>query len=801
MKTNATREARHRPEDFAWDGKDFPYRPASPLPVSPKLQFHHDTADSIDPITFEVISNRLWNINEEHADTIQRVSGSPIVVHAYDFNTCIQTEDGEPFLFAPYIQYFTGAAELIIKYTLENRSDNPEIRPGDIFISNDTLIAGSHQMDVSVYAPVFVDGLLFCWVFNSCHARDVGGVEPGGFCVQAVDHYSEAPSLRAVKLADTDGIRSDIEDTFLRFSRIPHLLALELRSQVAGVNRARTRIQELIGEYTAPLVKAAMRKLIDDTEVAVRRRLTRVPDGRWIEVVRFGGATPGDRAVHKVVINLRKVKDRLYFDNYGTDPQIGSINAGYGQFRAAIGAALAYTLAHDHRFCVGGVFRCTDIDAEIGTISAADRDGAISSTQAPLLLIHMAARVISRMLFPDPEQRPVVMGASSLASVGAITQSGIDQYGERFATTTLDHTGGGIGAFSFRDGIDQGGATFWPKSEMPDVETWEQFYPVLYLYRQVARNGGHGKFRGGQGVVYALCGHRTQTQLTSLISVVSSLSPFSGLYGGHWGDASTYFGITDGALPELRARGTMPSSPAELRAVRAQTSGELPVKTVAHPLGERDAIEQTVFGGGGYGDPLERPPAMVEADVRGGAVTLDTADRLYGVILNHEQVVDVASTAARRQAILANRLERATSPPRFAGQQTAGVRLALDVTERLAIGVNSEDGQFVYVCTRCDVVLCAADENYKEWSATIDSSLAEIDPTVFSDPSRDVDGDIVYRMFLCPHCGIALENELTLRSEPPVWDTKIDLSTISSAGDVDGFAESVTAGRASATRG
>jgi N-methylhydantoinase B len=769
-----------RSEAFPWDGKDYPYRPPRELRVSPKLRFHRADSDEIDPITFEVINNRLWNINEEHADTIQRVSGSPIVVHGYDLNTCIQTEAGEPFLFAPYIQYFTGAAELIIKYTLENRAENPGIHPNDIFISNDTLIAGSHQMDVAVYAPVFVDGALFCWVFNSCHARDVGGVEPGGFCVQATDHYFEAPSLRAVKLADENGIRSDIEDTFLRFSRIPHLLALELRSQIAGITRARTRIAEIVEQYGADMVKAVMHKLIRDTEDAVCRRLRRVPDGRWREVVYFGGATPGDRAVHKVVMTLRKEHDRLFFDNYGTDPQIGSINAGYGQLRAAIGASLAYTLAYDHRLCVGGVFRRTEVDAEIGTISAADREGAISSTQAPLLLIYMAAKVLCKMLYPDREQRDVVMATSALASVSAVTHSGIDQYGERFATCTMDHTGGGVGAFSFRDGIDQGGATFWPKSEMPDVETWEQFYPVLYLYRQITRNGGHGKFRGGHGVAYALCGHRTESQVSSMVSVVSSLSTHSGLYGGHWGDTGTYFGITDGNLREQLDSGVLPASPAELRSVPSEFAGPLPVKTVSHRLGENDAIEQTVFGGGGYGDPLERDPAAVVDDLREEVVSLDAARRIYGVVVAGDGTVNLEDTERRRSALLRERLNDGVIRRRFDAPPDAEPRQVIEVTERVSIASVGIGDELFYVCTRCDCVVCDARENYKEWSAWLDTSLADIDPTTFSDPSLDVDADVVYRMFLCPGCGIAFENELTLRDNPPVWDIAIDIETIHS---------------------
>jgi N-methylhydantoinase B len=767
-----------RPEQsFAWDGKDFPYRPGPTLNIKGDLKFHSSDVADIDPITFEVLSSRLWNINEEHADTIQRVSGSPVVVHNYDFNTCIQTEDGEPFLFAPYIQYFTGAAELIIKYTLENRADNPGINAGDIFISNDPLIAGSHQMDVAVYAPVFINDELFCWVFNACHARDVGGVEPGSFCIQAPDHYYEAPSLRAVKIADANGIRADIEDTFLRFSRIPHLLALELRSQIAGVSRARTRIGELLEQYAPATVKGAMRKLIDDTEQAVSERLASLPDGEWREVVYFGGAVPGDRDAHKIVLTLRKEADRLFFDNYGTDPQVGSINAGYGQMRAAIGAALAYTLAYDHRFCVGGVFRKTTVDAEIGTISAVDRDGAISSTQAPVLLIYMAAKIISKMMYPDAELRPGVMATSALASCGWVTHSGIDQYGQPFATVTLDHSAGGVGAFSFRDGIDQGGATFWPKSEIPDVEAWEQFFPVLYLYRRAALNGGHGKYRGGHGIVFALCGHRTETQLASTVSIVSSLSTHSGLFGGHWGETGTYYGLVGGNLQELISEGRMPASPIELRAVSGEKAGTLPAKTVGHPLGENDAIEESVYGGGGYGDPLERDPEAVAEDVRNLLVSAMIADAVYGVALGPEAKVDESGTQALRERIIRDRLDRAVVDRHYDAPQGTFEKW-VDVAERLAIGRIGESEHFVFACTGCGSVLCDATENYKDWSGRIDSTLPEIDPVTFTDPALEVDADVVYRIFICPNCGISLENELTLRADAPVRDIRVDLSTL-----------------------
>jgi N-methylhydantoinase B len=764
-----------------WDGKDYPYRPGREVMPDGAIQLHRDGVKELDPITFEVLSNRLWNINEEHADTIQRVSGSPVVVHNYDFNTCIQTEDGEPFLFAPYIQYFTGAAELVIRYTLENRVASPGINDGDIFIANDPLIAGSHQMDVAIYAPVFIDGELFCWVFNAAHARDVGGVEPSSFCIQAPNHYYEAPSLRAVKIADTDGLRADIEDTYLRFSRLPHLLALELRSQIAGVVRARTRIQELCREYLPAVVKGTMKKLIDDAEKAVSERLRRVPDGKWTDIAYVGGALPGDRKAHRMVLTLEKTGDRLRFDNAGTDPQVGSINCGYGQLRAGIGAALAYMLAYDHKFCVGGVFRKTEIDADIGTISAADRDGAISSTQAQLHVIFMAGKVLAKMMYPDPEMRRSVMAASSTCSNGFLTHSGTDQYGAVFATITLDHTAGGVGAFSFRDGIDQGGTPIWPKSEIPDVEAWEEFFPVLYLYRRGALNGGHGKYRGGNGIAFALVGHRTKEQAASTISIASALTTEAGIFGGHWGDTCAFYGAVDTNVREVFAEGVVPASPAEIRELRAQSARRLEPKVVGHPLGETDVVEEAVFGAGGYGDPLERDPELVAEDVRHGRISVGLAWEVYGVKLrDNGSAVDEAATDERRETVLSERLEHAVMPTGSFDAPAGFGELVADIAERLA--VVEVAGSLVVECSRCHHRLCGMETNYKDASARLDTSLMMVDPDVFTDPALELDEPVVYRMFICPSCGISFENELTLESATPYRDISWTSASVAADG-------------------
>ncbi|WP_354701580.1 hypothetical protein DSM112329_01901 [Paraconexibacter sp. AEG42_29] len=759
-----------------WDGKLGPYRPADPLPISDKIALHRASDTDLDPITFEILSTKLWNINEEHADTIQRVSGSLIVVECYDFNTSITTELGESVLFAPYIQYFGGAAEYIVKYTLENRGDSPGIEPGDVFICNDALIAGSHAMDVGIYAPVFVDGEIFCWVFNAAHVRDTGGTAPGGFVLDGTDVYSDAPMLRAVKVADRNGIRADIEDTFMRFSRVPHLLALELRSQIVGVNRARLRIEETVAQYTAATVKATMNKLIDDAEQSIAARLRQVPDGRWTDVIHAGGAVPGDRTVHKIVLTVEKRGDELFFDNHGTDPEIGTINCGFGQWRSAIGCALVQLLAYDHRFCVAGALRRAHFDSYQGTITTISRDASFSSLHGAIVTISQAERILAKMLFPDPELRRSVGASSALSSAGYIIHFGLDQYGQQFATGVLDASAGGVGAFSFRDGIDQGGTTFWPKSEISDVETAEQAFPYLYLYRKAARNAGHGKYRGGNGIAFALAGHQTPLQLYTIINAAPGLPTQGGLFGGHWSSTTQFHGVAASDVEARFAAGELPATSGEIRSL-AGDHADLRAKEINRSFSGSDVVEATLFGGGGYGDPLEREPAAVAGDVRDGLVRADLAESVYGVVLTDAGEADSHATSALRDARRAARLADGVKPDANRDDRSAATSVRLG--EQL--GAAFADDEVVYCCSACDSVLAPIDQNYKTFAVRIDSQLTDIDDQVFSDPALDTDAHVVYSMYACPSCGVALDNEIRIEGDAPVWDMRPDLASLTAA--------------------
>ena len=150
---------------------------AKSSPSITQLELHAEIAEMIDPVTFEVIKNNLWNINIEHGTTLIRTSGSLIVAHGRDLNPCILTEDAEYVFVGPYVQIITSAADMATKWVMKNLVENPGIRESDMFLSNDPWIGATHQMDVTLISPVFVGGKIFCWTVNTMHQNDVGGCD------------------------------------------------------------------------------------------------------------------------------------------------------------------------------------------------------------------------------------------------------------------------------------------------------------------------------------------------------------------------------------------------------------------------------------------------------------------------------------------------------------------------------------------------------------------------------------------------------------------------------------------------
>jgi N-methylhydantoinase B len=207
--------------DIVWDGRVHPYMPPERLSIHPALELYPRVEATVDPIDHEVLRHALWNVNVEHGNVLMRISGSPICAYGHDFNPAILDGEGNFIFFGPFLQYLAANISAAVKWTLENRSANPGIRPGDMFLFNDPWIGCSHQSDAGVIAPVFVAGKLIAWVGTTLHQWDMGGTVPGGFNPMAEDHYWESPLIPPVRIVEGGEIRRDIAEHYTRMSRLP----------------------------------------------------------------------------------------------------------------------------------------------------------------------------------------------------------------------------------------------------------------------------------------------------------------------------------------------------------------------------------------------------------------------------------------------------------------------------------------------------------------------------------------------------------------------------------------------------
>ncbi|HEV7828332.1 MAG TPA: hydantoinase B/oxoprolinase family protein, partial [Pseudonocardiaceae bacterium] len=359
-----------------WDGVQRGYIPGETLRIPDTLKLHTGTAD-VDPVTFEVIRYSLMNTNLEHGQTIQRLAVSPVTMITRDFQPSITTESGDLVFLGPYLQYFSNAQALTIKWILENRAENPGIEPGDMFVSNDPYVGTPHQPDTIVAAPVFVGDELFCWVANVLHHADVGGSVMGSFCVDATDIFADPPAFPPFKLVSRGEVRRDLEEMFLRQSRVPTNVHMDLRAAISANRVAVGRIAALVDRYGAVAVKAVMNRVLDAGERTVAQRLSKIPDGRWSHRLYAEAAHTGDTGLYSYQITVRKQGEHLYVDNAGTDPQTGSINVTYAGFTGAFLAALTASLTADLAGAYGGVYRRVHFQPVPGTLSCADFPAAV----------------------------------------------------------------------------------------------------------------------------------------------------------------------------------------------------------------------------------------------------------------------------------------------------------------------------------------------------------------------------------------------------------------------------------------
>jgi N-methylhydantoinase B len=740
-----------------WNGIARGYIPGDKLLIDSSLKLHKSAAEEIDPVTYEVVRYSLMNINVEHNALLQKLAVSQVVILSRDYQTAMLTDDGEVLFVGPGVQYFANTASLCVQYTLENRSANPGIKPGDMFMINDAFVGAPHQMDTCIAAPVFVGDELFCWVTNTLHYQDIGGTVPGSFCHDATDAFHEGLHWPPIKIVEGGRLRDDVEQLFQRQSRFPAIIGMDLRAAIAADENARKKIITLVERYGADVVKGVMQGTLKAGEDLFVERLSSIPDGRWSHRFYTEGALPGERSVSTLQINLTKIGDRIIVDNRGTDPQVGSINMTFGPLAGSVLGGMMGQMVADLGGAYGGAYRRVEFRPEPGTILCSDYPAAISPT--PFTAINtvnaVAIATAKMMSCGNEETAKLILGPQFTHPAGSTGLAGLTTSGEQFVVAGGEMMLGSFGGSPSRDGLDFGGHWWIPSGIGPNVEDLEAFNPIVYLYRRALTPGldGAGRHRGGLGFVYAMALRGIAGGIV-LYTMGESFTKGPGLLGGTPGSRATVKVNHGGRVFEEMAAGRFDT---EIDAYGG-TVEELPWKTQGHPLTDGDVLEGLFPSVAGYGDPLLREPEAVLTDIVEHGLTEEAAARVYGVVIENGLVLADA-TAAKRLELRRERLggrepgEPVAPPP---GAQAVGDVLRIVDGRWWSNGAD----------------LGPVDGNYKSGTVLVERPVRLAGPE-FEAPDTEQADRMLIREYFCPVTGYLIESELSLAEHEPLQDIQI----------------------------
>jgi N-methylhydantoinase B len=715
----------------------------------------------LDPVTFQILRSRLIAINEESATTMKLVSGSTVATEANDLNTAILTPEGDVVAVARYSLAKATTMSCVVRDIMANYAEDPGIRDGDAFICNDVYLGVQHQNDIALVMPFFVDGELVGWTGAELHVLDVGGPVPGSAQIGAKDIYGEAPMVPTVKIVENFKIRKDIERHYLRMSRVPESVALDLRAKFSACNVARERLSKLVERYGLESVKLAMRGTLDYAERKFRTLLSSLPDGTWRHVTYLDYS--GE--VFPIRIAMTKKKDELTFDFTGTAKQAPAvINCNRDSLVAVSLGYVCISLGWDIPWSPSALGRLVHYVTEPGTIvDCTWPAGCSKSTTSVSWSVGKATGLlIGRMLACSDDTRAKAM-ASWVGSMTVEELFGTGADGKVFGGIVIDTMAGAGGARSYTDGIDTGGYLGSMGMAIANVESYETEHPILYLYRQQLEDGGGaGAYRGGVSIRKAYTPHGVDEISSFVVHCMGVEMPLSpGMYGGYPAGTNQLRIKRSTNIHDLFARGAVPSDAGTMEAETETLQGIS--RTF---LRKGDVFVGATMGGGGYGDPLDRDPALVQRDIDAGLVSREMARELYGVVVGDDGV-EIARTAAARVEIRKRRLAK-SSAAKPAPKASANTKLVHNVGQRLAL-IEDEGERFIG-CT-CGRLLSRASENYKACVAESRRALSAGGRQ--TDPFRMGHDRFEIREYYCPECASLLEVDMVEKSEPLVWDLQL----------------------------
>jgi N-methylhydantoinase B len=578
-----------------------------------------------DPFTLELFKNALFSIADEMAVTICRTTYSGVLRDNMDFSTGFTDANGKLVAQGLTIPLHLGSIPTALDSVLEHFKG--DIHPGDVFIMNDPYEGGMHLPDVFIFKPIFVEGEQLAIAATISHQADIGGRVPGSNASDSTEIFQEGLRIPPIKLYMGGELNETMWRLIEKNVRIPIQVLGDMRAQLSACTIAENQFLELVGRFGLETTRFYMGEVIDHTERLARAAIRKLPDGEfafedWVD----DDGIDRDRAI-RLHCKITKRDDAIKVDWAGSSEQVkGAINCTLSFTKAVSYAAIRSVLDFDIP-CNEGLFRAIDVTAPPGTVTNMVLPAACAARG--LTGFRMGDCVFGALAMMLKDE----VGAASDGGNTGVSIGGYDKSRRPFIF--VDFACGSWGGRPWGDGV-QGNSNMFANMASQSVELIESQNPIQILrYELIPDRAGAGKYRGG--VPYRRDYLFTEDE--AVLQVRSDRRRFRpyGLYGGYAGRPSRNV-----LNPDKEAR-------------------LLDSKLTMH-LRRGDVFRHELPGGGGWGDPLDRDPSNVLSDVRNEYISVDGANRDYGVVIDTSTwIVDVVATQNLRKSRLRSRGETPVS--------------------------------------------------------------------------------------------------------------------------------------------
>lgn len=573
---------------------------------------------ALNPILVSVVSSRIKAIGEQMGVVIERSARSPLLVEGRDFSLGIYDVEGRLIEQTEYIPILGYAAAPTMQYVAQKFRG--KVSDGDVILHNDPFTGGNQPADWKVIRPVFAEGEHLAWVIISAHMSDVGGAVAGSYNPNATDVWQEALRLTAVKVLEKGEIREDVWELIFGNVRLKSVED-DVRAMIGACAVGERELRKLVSRYSVETFRQVVESMLDAAETAAKQVIRQIPNGvyeqKW--AANYDGIT--DDTTPTLQVRITVEDEHLTFDFAGTDPQTpGYVNAPLAVTLSSVMITF-FMLAEIDVPHNDGIMRCIDVMVPEGTFLNCSFPAACGFGN------HLSDQICSALMAALAEALPERVTAGWNPLLSAIINGEHPTSHEPFVDILINASKGGGGGTYGADGFDHvgliasGGALGAQDPEMFEIMTPS----FIEKFEYATDSAGPGRWRGGLGI--------------------ESVFRFTGD-----GIQASIFG--DGDAEDFVAQGSNGGLPGTLNLIEFHfPDGRQMVPknkdlVAGIPAGTR--FHQIAGGGGGFGNPHERPVERVAEEVRYGYISVAAARRDYGVAVDRHGVIDETETAILR---------------------------------------------------------------------------------------------------------------------------------------------------------